>query len=73
MGLMLTATALLLYRAARREGLAPGLAVALIALAAAAAGDRFLPRPQLFTYVGVALVLERFGAARASRRCPWNW
>lgn len=72
MGLMLTATALLLYRAARREGLAPGLAVALIALAAAAAGDRFLPRPQLFTYVGVALVLERFGAARASRRCPWE-
>lgn len=69
---LLAATALLLFRAARREGFPAGLAAALLALAAAAAGDRFLPRPQLFTYLALALVFDRVGAARAARRTPWE-
>lgn len=61
-GLLATATALLLVRAARRSGLSDPLIGFGLALSAAAISDRFVPRPQLFSYLGLAVLLERVGA-----------
>jgi hypothetical protein len=54
--LVLSAWAVL-YRVAVRRGAAPALAALLLALAAWAAEPRFVERPHLLTFVGLALVL----------------
>lgn len=68
---LLALTALLLMRAARLQGLPPAAACAGLALAAAVAGDRFVPRPQVFGYLCLALLLERLAAARRGRGSLW--
>jgi hypothetical protein len=70
--LLMLGTGLLVARAAAREKLPlPVIAVAL-ALAPLVMGDRVVPRPQLFSYVLLALTLERFGAARRGE-ASWWW
>lgn len=69
---LLALTALLLFRAATRDGLPPWLAALLVALAAAAASDRFIPRPQLFSYLGVAFLCDTLSRARRTGRIPWE-
>jgi hypothetical protein len=68
--LLAALAALLLFRASRREGLAPGPTAFLIGLGALAITDRLIPRPQIFTYVCMALFLERLAAARRDAS-PW--
>lgn len=62
--LVLAVTAGLLFRAARLEGLSSGAAAFLICLGALAMSDRLIPRPQIFTFLCLALLLERMAAAR---------
>jgi hypothetical protein len=64
--LLLLAAGLLVARTALRAGVPAGVVSLGLVLAALVAGDRFVPRPQLFTYVLLALVLERAQALRGA-------
>jgi tetratricopeptide (TPR) repeat protein len=59
----------LLYRVAIRRGAHPALAGAALALAAWAAEPRFVERPHLVTFLGIALVLLALERTEAGR--PW--
>src|SRR5512140_855325 len=61
-----------LYRAAVRRGAAPGLAAAVLALAAWAAEPRFVERPHLVTFLGLGLLLLSVERAEAGKpRLLW--
>lgn len=68
--LVLAVTAGLLFRAARLDGLPPAPTAILVCLGALAMSDRLTPRPQVFTYLCLALLLERLAAARRGGS-PW--
>jgi hypothetical protein len=57
-------TALLLFRAARLEGVPPPFILLGLAFVPLVAGSRFVPRPQIFTYLLLSLFLERLATAR---------
>lgn len=61
------ATFALLYRVARRRGAHPAAAAAALALAAWAAEPRFVERPHLVTFVGLAYLLLALERAEAGR------
>jgi tetratricopeptide (TPR) repeat protein len=56
-----------LYRVARRRGAAAGAAAVILALAAWAAEPRFVERPHLVTFLGLALVLLALERAESGR------
>lgn len=61
-----------LFRAAVRRGAAPALALPMLALAAWAAEPRFVERPHLLTFVGLAWLLVAVERAEAGRpRLLW--
>jgi tetratricopeptide (TPR) repeat protein len=62
------ATFALLFRAARRRGAHPAAAAAALALAAWAAEPRFVERPHLCTFLGLAFLL--LGLSRAEEGRP---
>ena len=61
------ATFALLYRVARQRGAHPAAAAAALALAAWAAEPRFVERPHLVTFLGLALTLLAVERAEAGR------
>jgi tetratricopeptide (TPR) repeat protein len=61
------ATFAALYRVARRRGAHPAAAAAALALAAWAAEPRFVERPHLVTFLGLALTLLAIERAEAGR------
>jgi tetratricopeptide (TPR) repeat protein len=61
------ATFALLYRVARRRGAHPAAAAVALALAAWAAEPRFVERPHLVTFVGLAYLLLALERAEAGR------
>lgn len=69
--IMTLATGLLVLRAATRERLPLALVGAWLAVIPLVMGDRLVARPQLFTYLLLALTLERFGAARRHEASLW--
>jgi hypothetical protein len=68
--LVLALAAFFIFRAAHRDGLPPAFIAILSCLGALAISDRLLPRPQIFTYLCLALLLERLGAIRRGAS-PW--
>lgn len=60
-------TLLLVYRASARHAPA-ALAAVLVFLAAMASAERFLPRPEIATFLGIALFWERLAAGRFRSR-----
>jgi hypothetical protein len=62
--LLVLAAGVIAARAGLAAGMPAGFVALGLALAAALAGDRFVPRPQLFTYLLLALTLERALALR---------
>ena len=67
---LVLATFALLYRVARRRGAHPAAAAAALALAAWAAEPRFVERPHLITFVGLAYLLLALERAEAGRPRP---
>jgi hypothetical protein len=63
--LVMAAVALFLVRAAALERLPAPLIAFGLALAALVAGSRFIPRPQILTYLCLAILLERLASERA--------
>src|SRR5688572_26969634 len=63
--LVMAAVALLLVRPAALERLPAPLIAFGLALAALVAGSRFIPRPQILTYLCLAILLERLVSERA--------
>jgi hypothetical protein len=61
------ATFAVLYRVALRRGAHPALAAAMLALAAWAAEPRFVERPHLVTFLGLALTLLALERAEGGR------
>lgn len=64
-------TGLLMARAAAREKIPLALTGAWLAMIPLVMGDRLVARPQLFTYLLLALTLERFGAAQRGQASLW--
>ncbi len=62
------ATIAILWRAGRRRGAHPALLAAALALGAWAAEPRFVERPHLVTFLGLALMLLALERAEAGRR-----
>jgi tetratricopeptide (TPR) repeat protein len=62
------ATVAVLWRVGRRRGAHPALLAAALALAAWAAEPRFVERPHLVTFLGLALTLLALERAEAGRR-----
>ncbi len=69
--LIASLTAFLLWRSADHAERPAWLHAFLLCLAAAAISDRFVPRPQLLTYLCIALLMERLSAIRAGA-APWT-
>jgi hypothetical protein len=65
--LVMAVVALLLARTAAIERLPAPLIAFGVALGALAAGSRFVPRPQIVTYLCLALLLERLASERVRR------
>src|SRR5947209_254673 len=66
------ATFAVLWRVGRRRGAHPALLAAMLALAAWAAEPRFVERPHLVTFLGLALTLLAIERAEAGRgRALW--
>jgi hypothetical protein len=62
----------ILYRVARRRGAHPAIAALVLALAAWAAEPRFVERPHLVTFLGLALVLLAIERSETDRpRALW--
>jgi hypothetical protein len=69
---LVVATFAILYRVALRRGAHPAAAAAALALAAWAAEPRFVERPHLVTFLGLALTLLALERAEAGRpRALW--
>jgi hypothetical protein len=72
-GLAAAATFGVLYRLLRREGLGPGWAMGLVSLGALATYGFWAPRPQLVTYLLLAVFASIVADFQAGRRNRLGW
>jgi tetratricopeptide (TPR) repeat protein len=70
--LVVTAAFALLYRVARHEA-GPALAASITALGAIVASERFSPRPEIFTFLFLAITQWLLRRHREGSRRAWWW